>query len=183
LTRSFTGLVTFPVVLSITSWSVKISIRLGAMISICLLSSCSPNESNTQSESVTLIQHDIADLMLIVIEPAAEKIWDSAGYILTIEGETNLAPTNDDEWMEVIHASAVLIESGNLLQTPGRRIEEPDWDELSQALSHAADVAKVAALEQDADALFKAGGTIYNVCRACHQQYWKDEPQRPSESL
>lgn len=128
------------------------------------------------------IHHDMADLMHLVIEPAAEKLWDSAGYIITVEGIEDLAPTTDEGWMEVLHAASVLMEAGELLMFPGRSVEEPEWTEFSRAMSRAASFAKDAGLEQDPKALFDAGGTIYQICRACHQQYWHNRPIRPSES-
>ena len=134
-----------------------------------------------EQESVHVIHHDVADLMHLVIEPAAEKLWDSAGYIITYEGVEDLAPTTEEGWMEVIHAASVLMESGELLILPGRTEIEPEWIEFSRAMSRAANFAKDAGTEQDSEALFDAGGVIYQICRACHQQYWHNRPIRPSE--
>ncbi len=118
------------------------------------------------------------DMMEHVLNPAAEVIWDSAGYIITIEGEENLAPTTDELWHEVINAAMVVTESGNLLMLPGRSAGD-DWNEYSVGLIAAGKLAIEAAEAQDAEALFDAGGRIYVVCRACHNQYWVrvDEPE------
>ena len=48
---------------------------------------------------------------------------------------------------------------------------ESDWDAYSKGLTLAALKARQAAENKDADALFEAGGEIYNVCRACHNRY------------
>ena len=63
---------------------------------------------------------------------------------------------------------------------PGLAMDAADWNEYAQGLTRAALQAKQAAQAQDADALFDAGGAIYNVCRACHNQYMaQDDFQCP----
>ena len=36
-----------------------------------------------------------------ILDPAADVIWDSAGFIITAEGEPDLAPTTDQGWEHV----------------------------------------------------------------------------------
>ena len=67
--------------------------------------------------------------------------------------------------------ATVVAEGGNLMMMPGLTNGEADWNEYAQGLTRAALLAKSAAEAQDADALFAAGGAIYNVCRACHNKY------------
>lgn len=105
------------------------------------------------------------------LEPASDVIWDSAGAIITVEGELDLQPTTEEGWLKVVHAATVVAEGGNLLMMPGLAMDTEDWNEYAQGLTRAALQAKRAAQAQDADALFDAGGAIYNVCRACHNQY------------
>ena len=105
------------------------------------------------------------------LEPASDVIWDSAGAIITVEGEVDLQPTTEEGWLKVVHAATVVAEGGNLLMMPGLAMDAADWNEYAQGLTRAALQAKRAAQAQDADALFDAGGAIYNVCRACHNQY------------
>jgi len=51
-------------------------------------------------------------------------------------------------------------------------MDAADWNEYAQGLNAGCVAGQIARLEaQDADALFDAGGAIYNVCRACHNQY------------
>ncbi|MDX1734036.1 MAG: hypothetical protein R3228_06710 [Halioglobus sp.] len=116
---------------------------------------------------------DMQQFMEWILEPPADVIWDSAGTIITAEGRTELAPTTDEGWTTVIHAAAALAEAGNLLMIPGRSMGQ-DWDEYSAGLTEAAKLALAAAQAQDAEALFDAGGAIYQVCRACHNQYWPE---------
>ncbi len=117
------------------------------------------------------VRTDMHDLMARVLDPAADTIWDSAGYIITAEGEEDLSPTTDEGWEAVAQSATQLMEAGNLLMLPGRSLGD-DWDEYARGMIDASQLALEAAEAQDKDALFDAGGNIYQVCRACHNQYW-----------
>ena len=117
---------------------------------------------------------NIHQTMAWILDPAAEVIWDSAGTIITAQGHQELAPTTDEGWTEVLHAAAILTEAGNLLMMPGRAAGD-DWIEYAQGLTAAGQLAIKAAQDQDDEALFEAGGRIYQVCRACHDQYWIED--------
>lgn len=123
------------------------------------------------SETPYQLVADIHQTMTWILEPAADVIWDSAGTIITAEGERDLSPTSDDGWIAVLHAATTLTEAGNLLMMPGRSAGD-DWLEYSAGLVEAGKLAMQAAQARDAEALFDAGGRIYQVCRACHNQYW-----------
>jgi len=138
---------------------------------LSLLAGCDitpPAQENASPEIPLLSVHDT---MTWILEPAAEVIWDSAGFIITAEGEQDLTPTTEEGWQAVLYAAATLSESGHLLALPGRSAGE-DWNEYAAGLSTAARLAMDAAHTRDSEALFKAGGRIYQVCRACHNQYW-----------
>lgn len=122
---------------------------------------------------------DVQQTMLWILDPATDVIWDSAGVIITAEGETDLSPTTDAGWENVRNQAALVAESGNLLMLPGRS-QGPAWDAYARALITAGEVAMAAAEAQDADALFDAGGQLYGVCRACHAQF-HIAPKQPWE--
>lgn len=113
----------------------------------------------------------IHEFMIWGLEPPADVIWDSAGYIVTESGEEDLQPTTQEGWDHVRNSATLVAESGNLLMLPGYRADEADWVEYAAGLTRAALAARAAAEAKDADALFDAGGQIYNVCRACHNKY------------
>lgn len=113
---------------------------------------------------------DVRQTMEWIVDPAADVIWGSAGAIVTADGETDLAPTTDSEWEQVRNSAVIMAEAGNLLMMPGRALG-PDWVAHAQALTLAGQAAMAAAQARDADALFAAGGQLYEVCRACHEQY------------
>ena len=147
---------------------------LGVLLSACAEqappadSREAPVPAEQQSyEVVTSVQQT----MMWILDPAADVIWDSAGTIITAQGSEELAPTSDEGWAEVVSAAAVLTEAGNLLMMPGRAAGD-DWIEYSRGLVGAGQLALQAAEAQDSDALFDAGGRIFQVCKACHAQYW-----------
>ena len=140
-----------------------------------VLTGCAETEEAPIPYQTTATIHDF---MYWALEPAADVIWSSAGVIITEEGETDLRPTTQEGWDHVRNSATVVAESGNLLMMPGYRADEEDWIEYSAALVKAGLKARDAAMAQDADALFDAGGAIYNVCRACHNKYAL-MPERP----
>ena len=151
--------------------------RAVAIVSLGL-SACGESPPPATFEAV----HDVQETMRLVLEPAADVIWGSAGAIVTADGVEDLAPTTEEGWLLVAHAAAVVAESGNLLMMPSQAVDREDWTEISRGLVRVGVQARHAAESQDADALFEAGGRLYNVCVSCHQQYWVDRPVRPGEA-
>lgn len=135
---------------------------------------------------------DVKQTMIWLLDPAADVIWESAGFVLTEDGEQSLAPTTDEEWAAVQHAAKVVAEGGNLLLMPHLLPDvaeageygqsEAAWVEFSNGMTRVAQQAMQAAEDQDAVALFEIGGHLYNVCRACHQVFARDMGQsEPTE--
>lgn len=117
------------------------------------------------------------ELMHLVIEPAADVLWDSAGWVLTVEGETSLVPTTDEEWLLVENAAGVIIASGDLLKIPHPSEERGQlWSTYSDQLTEQGRIAREAILNRDGDALFQAGASLYQSCVQCHDDYWVTEP-------
>ena len=98
-----------------------------------------------------------------ILDPATDVIWDSAGTIITEQGSQELAPTTEEGWEHVRNSAAVVAETGNLLRVPGRSLG-PDWNKYSRGLLEAGQVALKAARAKDSDALFDAGGQLYQAC-------------------
>ena len=136
------------------------------LIAIC--ASCAEQEAQQVLPKATGSTYQ---MMTSYLEPAADQIWGSAGLIITEDGEVDLRPTTEEGWLNVINAATVVAEGGNLLLINGYSANEDDWAAYSKGLTLAALKARQAAESQDADALFDAGGEIYNVCRACHNRY------------
>ena len=77
---------------------------------------------------------DTRQLMLTVIEPAAEVYWDAVGTIIDANGVDEFAPGSPEEWEAVRNAAMVIAESGNLLMLPGRIQGGEQWLEYSRAM-------------------------------------------------
>ena len=142
-----------------------------SLITAALLLTTGCNQQAPPAETPYQAVTDIHHTMELILNPATEVIWDSAGSIITAEGEQQLAPTTDEGWHKVEQAAAVVAETGNLLMMPGRAAGD-DWVGYSADLVEAGKLALQAARGQDSDALFDAGGRMYQVCLACHKQYW-----------
>ena len=69
------------------------------------------------------------DFMNLVLEPTADVLWDSAGWVNDIEtGYQELYPTNDADWDMVRQRAAQIVEAGNALALPGRAVDSDAWD-------------------------------------------------------
>jgi hypothetical protein len=112
--------------------------------------------------------------MAHVLEPIADVLWKSAGWILDEnEGYYELYPTDDEGWINVDNHGAMIVEAGNLMLLPGRVLEGP-WSTYAQATSTVGRSIMKAAEEQNKEDLFQAGAQLYSVCTACHQAYNPD---------
>lgn len=166
-------------------WKLKLKPSLGevnrmratfVLFAFVLFTTCTQPE--TPKPLPFKITGDVKHTMQWVLDPAADHIWDSAGTIITLEGEQDLAPTTDEGWLAVQHSAVVVAESGNLLLMPGRARDGPDWREIALGLVDIGMRAKQAAEAQDADALFEVGGQLYRVCVSCHTQYIEGEDRQ-----
>jgi hypothetical protein len=106
-----------------------------------------------------------------VIDPAADVIWDSVKSIITLSGTKETAPQTDEQWAAVRNGAAMLVEAGNLLMMEGRARDNKEWMAAARRLSTTAELALKAAEAKNAEAVFNAGGEIYNACKACHDRY------------
>lgn len=150
--------------------------RIPAIVLLaCLLVGCGGGESTASNSTPYNPTFNMMDLMNLVIDPTADVIWLNSGWEITEEGERELFPRNNEEWQKLVHASAILAESGNLLMIPGRAggTEEraADWYSYSQAMIDTGNLLLKAAQEQDKQAIFDLGGQLYQICVACHNRY------------
>jgi plastocyanin len=139
----------------------------------------------------------IKDIMVSIIDPEADVLWNSVATIVSAAGTEERAPQTDEEWTAVQRSAVQLVEATNLLRVPGRlvarhgeksenpRIElQPEtiqkliaddpatWASLVDRLHDAAVPALAAANARHVKGLFDAGEKIEFACEACHQHYW-----------
>ncbi len=144
-----------------------------------VLAACSPGEEEEASTYRPV--GDMAQLMAGVVEPAAEVIWDAVGVIVDAEGEHQLAPQTEEEWLAVRSAAYTIAESGNLLMMPGRALDQGAWITMSQSLVEMGERAIEAADARNLEAVFDVGAEIYYVCTNCHGTY-AIETLRPNDA-
>jgi hypothetical protein len=106
-----------------------------------------------------------------VIDPNADVIWDSVKSISNARGTAEIYPRTDAQWEAVRNSAATLVEAGNLLMIEGRAKDNKQWMDFANQLSKASELVLKATQDKDKDALFDAGGNIYNACKACHDRY------------
>jgi hypothetical protein len=148
------------------------------LIILMLVSSCGTQQ---ETPSATFkITGDTKHLMMLVVEPASDVVWDSSGSITTAQGVEDLTPTTEEEWLKVKHSAAVIVESGNLLLLPGRFRDNKDWQEISYGLIDVGQRLITAIDARDSEAMFDLGGQLYSVCVSCHQLYMTAEQKKNS---
>lgn len=141
--------------------------RLGTLFVVVLLSACDGAPQPPPFDPVA----DVKQLMVSVLEPAAEVYWDAVGSVIDANGTVEFAPKNDEEWDAVRNSAFVIAESGNLLMMTPRARDTGEWMTLSRAMIDAGERAIKAAESRDRDAVFDVGADVYDSCTNCHAKY------------
>lgn len=158
---------------------------LAGLLGGIVLAGCSaPEETGTTTSAATSDFNttlSMREVMAYVLEPAADIIWDSGGWVLDAAGYEELYPTTDDGWNYVRAQAAIVVESGNMLALPGRAMDNDAWMIYAKGMSDAGLLAMKAAEAQNEEDFFQAGAQMYSVCTACHQAYNPDILNRFAE--
>jgi hypothetical protein len=110
-------------------------------------------------------------LMQAVVDPNADLIWDAVKVIMTKEGDENIRPKSDEQWIAVRNAAISVAESGNLLMMVPRAKDGGEWMQRAQEMITAGEEARRAAEAKNAEKLFTVGGDLYDSCSNCHRKY------------
>jgi hypothetical protein len=147
----------------------------------------------------------VLDLMLGLIDPNADALWESVATISTEKGIEERQPRTPEEWQKARFQALAVIEGANLLLTEGRRVAHPGQaldetaegdltPEQSQAAitaDRATYVAYALALRDSAELMLKAienrnpeamletGGTLDEMCEQCHVKFWYPNAPKP----
>lgn len=161
-----------------------------AILAATLLVSCQHSEEPAMPPAFD-ITHDVDDLMIHVIDPAAKAMWSHVGWLLSEEGVEAIEPESETEWRQAEYDAAILAEMGNLLLLPGRiRIlrddddkplesDNGDWTKYAVAMTTRAFEVKQATIARDTRAMFTSGAEVYKTCMVCHDKYIpKDDTKR-----
>jgi hypothetical protein len=156
------------------------------------VSACSRSASPEFQPTAT-----VKDIMDSIVDPNADFIWDSVEIVVTLQGTEEKAPKTDEDWKALRRHAISLLEAGNLLLVPGRRIAKPGekaddervdlkpeeiearvkddpaaWTAGAHGL-HDATLESLRAIEaRDVKALLNAGDVLDQACETCHRRYW-----------
>ena len=137
------------------------------------------------------------DVMLSVVDPAADQLWDSVSTEVSKTGIVEKQPHTDDEWLAVRNQAITLAEAANLLLIDGRPLATPgkaldnkaDYlnpEEIHKAIdgNRPAFVERVREFQEAATAavaavdarrphdVVEAGARLQQACEHCHLRYW-----------
>jgi len=141
----------------------------------------------------------IQDIMLAIVDPSADYLWESVSTVSTLDGVVENRPQTDEDWLELRYKAIALLEATNLLAIKGRHVVEEgkklqdeglegnltsaqiqqlidDDHKTFEAFAHGLHGASVEVLKaidnKDVDAFLQAGGDLDTACEACHTKYW-----------
>ena len=124
------------------------------------------------SQQAEAPEKTVQQLMAQDVQPTAEIFWNSVQFISDETGDHDIKPETDADWAKTKAAATRLGELAALLRTPGyTEGRGADWTTFANSLTEVAKLAEQAADEKNPDKVFEVGGTMYNVCTACHQVY------------
>lgn len=139
-------------------------------ISFVALTSCTKGQPKPQSQPFVSYL-SLAQLMQWVIDPAADRVWDSVAWYSTLKGEKVVAPHTEAEWEDLRNATATLMEASNLLMMDKRAQDNAEWNVRALALGAAAQKTLAAVEAKDLQSIFDTGTQIDSACEACHLKY------------
>jgi hypothetical protein len=139
----------------------------------------------------------IKDIMLHIIDPAGDMVWDSVSTVIDKQGLHETVPTTDEDWFKVRNGVITLIEASNLLMIPGRAMARPGeksvapgvelepaemevlvnkdregWNRRAKDLHNISLKVLEVVDKKDAEALFDIGEDLDKACENCHRAYW-----------
>jgi hypothetical protein len=135
-------------------------------------------------------------IMRLQIDRSADFVWDSVETVVTRQGEQVRQPRTAGQWAAVRRHAQSLVEGGEQLETPHRRVSEkpfvaeaqgaldstqiqqridanwPTFLAFAQALERTAREQVQAVDAHDVTALVSIGGQLDAVCEGCHLSFW-----------
>ena len=138
------------------------------------------------------------ELMDAEMDATSEKIWNAVSIVNDASGLHEKAPSTPDEWQELRRQAIRLAETSNLLMIAGRHVAGPNVKTTVKSMepldvaaiekrlaanpaAHAsfAQTARTVALQlvdaidrRDIQKVSDLGGSLDEVCEACHKTFW-----------
>lgn len=173
-----------------------------------MLSACAPS-SPKQQAAVPLPQPalSIQDLMVQMVDPAADALWESVSSETGPAGVSEQQPDTAAEWQALAQHASRLIEASRLLSADGLTVAHPGTTledahvagilnaaEIERKIAASAPLFKASAKElgdsarlalqaveaRDPARLLAAGARIDQACEHCHLVYWYPNAEQPT---
>lgn len=113
----------------------------------------------------------VRQIMTAITGPAANTVYNSVGTVVSAQGVKETAPQNDEEWTALAATAAALVESGNLMLTPGRAIDNGDWVKMTQDMIEKGKLVIKAAEAKSTEGILASGSDLNVTCDNCHARY------------
>lgn len=192
--------------------------RTGRVLGLALLLACvavsvacrgsetpASEESAQPATPTKMPDATIRELMVTVIDPAADGVWFAVKSETTREGTViDTQPKNEEEWQNVRRAAMTLLDGADLLMMPGRKVARPEeksavpgielepeeiekhinadraaWNRRAEALKAATRDIMGAIDARDPQKVFDLGDELDLACENCHREFWYPNEQIP----
>ena len=176
-------------------------------LSVVSGSACRGQQSASAPQPEYAPTATIKDLMISLIDPSADVVWEAVQTIVTPAGTEERRPKTDEEWANVRSGALRVVEATNLLMIPGRHVARPgeksetpgvelepedieaninkdraQWNRLAKGLHDTSMEALKAIEARDVEALIEIGGRMDESCENCHTAYWyPNQPLPPAD--
>lgn len=159
-----------------------------------------------QSQGLSLLKPTatIQDIMVSIIDPNIDFVWNSVSTVSTANGTEEKRPQSDADWQQIKQHALTVLEASNLLVMEGRAVantaantsgggaelsaqdiqklidnNRPDFVLKAHALHDAMRQVIAAIDKKDVEAFEMAGGLVEHACEQCHSQFWYPGDRRP----
>ncbi len=145
-----------------------------------LLAACGGGQSETSSAASLAPPTEEQALaaqtfMKTTLEPAAEELWNSVGFIIDASGEHDLSPQTDEEWAAVETRVDTLEIFLDGLKQANFAWDASTWSGYVDEVIEAAEANRLAAELHDVEAMYVAGERLDTACESCHLHFEEGE--------
>ena len=138
-----------------------------ALVATLLLGGCATDSDDSPSSTPSFRPTaSVQDLMLSIVDPAADTIWEAVATIVTHEGVEERRPSTDEEWEVLRHEAVRLVESTNLLLMHDREIAHPDFQSENPGIELEPEQIQ-ALIDQDPETWIRSSPTSTKCRRRC----------------